>query len=291
MSDSPLLARIPALSPLWQAGHITAAEYASLYFIYWQIARHGRSFAARKHKTAPKPDPTLWLADLQPGPEKSLTPLLLTRLDTCQFKGIIPNVPAALTAWLRGTWPITLLERIPTPQEVLNLQVAGTRPVTLIPHYPRLLEPVLQKTDGQDFMVHDLEHAYKFFQDARLHGLQRHFFALLVQAEQQGLLLPLLPDPVYDAQIDYLISDMNTHPVHGLRFLAASLVEHLLRLESKTTRETLSASGEQTLNARLQQLARCWNFSQPAEAAVVQLPQRDFGTSAAAIIEAELIRA
>lgn len=289
MPNHHLLARISDLSMDWRNGVLGDAEYASLYFIYWQIALHGRSFASRRYKTGVKPDPSEWLSELGTVNSTPLADWLLPRLESCQFKGIIPNVPAALVAWLCGAWPLTLLERIPSPREVLNCQVAGTRPVTLMACYPRLLEPVLGKANGLDFMVHDLEHAYKFFQDESLHQLQRNFFALLSRAEQEGILNPYPEDSIFAAQIDYLISDMNTHPVHGLRFVAASLVECLLRHEGQSPEGTLSPKAEQELLGYLRRLAGCWDFSSEAEAAVLMLATRSFGAAEAGVIEAEII--
>ena len=61
---------------------------------------------------------------------------LLHYLQRYGFLGVIANVPAALCAWLRESWPLSLFERIPSPEEVLEMQVRGTRPVTILPHFP-----------------------------------------------------------------------------------------------------------------------------------------------------------
>jgi hypothetical protein len=277
------------LSQHWKRGRITDAEYASLYFIYWQIALHGRAFAARRNRNDPKPDPDHWLETLSPGQATGLTPLLLTRLESFQFKGVIPAVARALAAWLRGSWPLTLLERIPDAHEVLVFQVQGTRPVTLLAGYPRLLQPALARANGLDFMTHDLEHACKFFGDETLHRLQHRFFTLLLRADARGLLNPWPGDAVFASHIDYLVSDMNTHPVHGLRYLSANLIDCLLRQEGKNSRQILSAAGEATLRHQWVQLAGCWQFSSCAEAALLKLVSDSFTATEARTLEKELL--
>ena len=284
-----LLSHIPGLSQRWTAGSITAAEYAGLYFLYWQIALHGRAFAARRNRKDPKPDPENWLAVLSAGDGTHLTPLLLNSFESFQFKGVIPGVTRALAAWLRGNWPLTLFERIPDAREVLALQVRGTRPVTLLASYPRLLQPALGKANGLEFMVHDLEHACKFFGDETLHRLQRCFFDLLLRADAQGLLNPWPGDQMFADHVDYLVSDLNTHPVNGLRYLSASMVDGLLRQEGKDSRQILSAAGEAALRQQLAQLAGCWQFSSCAEAALLKLVSDSFTVAEARTLENELL--
>ncbi|MGI9211596.1 MAG: hypothetical protein ACR2HF_03920, partial [Methylococcaceae bacterium] len=243
---------------------------------------------ARKSRSDPKPDPILWLDELNPETKTGLDTELVFRLETFQYKGIIPGVPKALAEWLRGRWPLTLLERVPGSREVLDFQVRGTRPVTLMAAYPRMLEPVLGKANGLDFMVHDLEHACKFFADAELNRLQRQFFRWLWKAETEGVLNPWPDDAVYAQRLDYLISDMNTHPVHGLRYLSANLVECVLRQEGKAVNDALSDQGEAVLAGQLHRLATCWGISAEARAALLTLVTDHSTVSDAQVLETEL---
>lgn len=167
----------------------------------------------------------------------------LTRwFERYQFRSVIPNVSIALMHWLRGHWPLQLVQHIPSPHEVLWMQVSGLRPVTLVSEYPRMRQPVLTKANGFVFMVHDLEHAWKFFHDPRLHVMQRNLFAALERALAAGLFSGELHEAEFATRFDYLISDMNTHPVHSLQYLRAILVEHYMR----------STTGELTPDAQAQ---------------------------------------
>lgn len=213
----------------WQAGDITDAAYVGLYFLHWQSASHGKRFASRRLRFDSRPDPDAWFEETAALNTQDTQEYLLHYFKRYQFLGIINNVPLALAAWLEGEWPLTLCEHIPSPIEVLSMQVKGTRPVTVLSNWPRMLAPVLSKPNAFAFMVHDLEHAWKFFHDPEMHRQQREFFRLLQGSLEAGRFEAYLNDPVFLAKFDYLSSDMNTHIMHASQFLRAILVEYHLR--------------------------------------------------------------
>lgn len=287
--DTLLAQRIPALLERRRDGSLDDACCAALYFLTWQIARHGPRFASRKRRQDPRPDATVWLLDMAEQDGPMLRATLRRHFERYQFLGVIPAVPAALLAWLRDAWPLTLCERIPAPLEVLHMQVAGSRPVTLIAGWPRMAQPVLAKADGFAFMVHDLEHAWKFFHDERLHSGQRCFFGLMLAAVERGAFEPYRAETRFSRQFDYLVSDMNTHVVHSLRYLVATLIECLLRREGKPPQAALSASSERELRGLLGELAELWQFAAEARAALSCLAAGGFGTDQAARLEQAIL--
>jgi hypothetical protein len=216
----------------WKAGDVDEPSYAALYFLHWQVASHGKRFASRRHKGDPRPDPSLWFEQISALDKQGVRDYLRGVLERYQFFGVIGNVPAALVAWLTMEWPLTLCGRIPGSREVLSMQAAGTRPVTVLSSWPRMLQPVLAKPNAFAFMIHDLEHAWKFFHEPDMHRQQREFFRLLLDAFSAGLFEPYFKDPVFSAKFDYLSSDMNTHTLHAAQFLRAILVEFHLRREN-----------------------------------------------------------
>jgi hypothetical protein len=216
----------------WQAGEVDEPSYAALYFLHWQVACHGKRFASRRNKGDPRPDPFVWFEETCRLDEQGANHYLCGVFERYQFYGVIGNVPAALVAWLKMEWPLTLCGRIPGSREVLNMQAAGTRPVTVLSSWPRMLQPVLAKPNAFAFMIHDLEHAWKFFHEPEMHRQQREFFGLLLDALSAGLFEPYFQDPVFSEKFDYLSSDMNTHTQHAAQFLRAMLVEFHLRREN-----------------------------------------------------------
>lgn len=202
-----------------------------MYFLHWQIDLHATRFASRRDKDDVRPDGRQWLQRAEQLTGFALDAQLQRWFERYQFRSVIPNASVALNHWLGGKWPLHLLRHIPTPREVLSMQVRGVRPVTLIVDRERMHQPALTKANGFVFMVHDLEHAYKFFHDPKLNVMQRNLFAALAHACAAGLFFDDLSDAEFAARFDYLISDMNTHPVHGLQYLRAILVERYLHRE------------------------------------------------------------
>ncbi len=272
----------------WDAGELPDAAYAASYFLLWQLHVHGRSFASRTTRHVVGPDPLAWRETLlfQAGAE--LREALALWLAHYRFLHVSPPVSGALRGWLLDAWPLRLMLRIPSPGEVLAMQAGGERPVTLIP-LPRARQPVLGKANGFAFLVHDLEHAWKFCGEARSFRLQRLFFGLLQQAHAGGCFAPFLDDPAFADRFDYLISDMNTHPVHGLRYLHAVLIEHWLRQEGKGPAESLSVCSRRQLHAFFAMLAGMWRFPALPARALRHLAESRFTAADAVALEAGLL--
>ncbi|MEK6748004.1 MAG: hypothetical protein AABY83_02200 [Pseudomonadota bacterium] len=255
MNDTiDLRAGIPALAQQWRAGAWCDAEFAAIYFLYYQIARHGARFASRTARAAAKPRADLILNTLLNTPQPSAA--LIDFFSHHHFLQIIPNVNHAFVAWLQGRWRIQLLEHIPTPLEVLHLQTQGIRPATVVCSYPRLLQPVLTKRDGLHFLAHDLEHAYKFFHDPVTHLMQRQFFQALYDMANAGDFCNYLSDARFGEKFDYLISDMNTHVAHGVHFLRAILIESALRAQGKAMSEQVPPHAQQEVLGLLKKITQ-----------------------------------
>jgi len=292
VNPNPALAPILAsLARRHSAGQLSDPAYAAGYFMAWQAGCHGRRYASRKSKADPRPDPASWFPRLLAADESALRENLLRDFERLHFLEVIPNVPLALAAWLRGEWPLTLMKSIPAPEAVLRMQVAGTRPVTVIADYARALRPVLTQANGFAFLIHDLEHAYQFFHDPGSHRAQRCLFRLLLQAVREGRFDGYRLDPVFAGRLDYVMSDMNTHVLHSLRFLSAALVGCLLSREGKGEREMLSEAAEAELAAWWRGLGEAWRFPADPVAALGKLAAREFGEKEAALLEAAVLAA
>jgi hypothetical protein len=254
-SGFELLEKIPRLASRWRDSEIDAPVFAGLYFLAWQLAIHGRRFAARRDRADRRPDAVACAAILEMTSAPELRACLLDCFERYQFRGISAGVPVVLAQWLRGVWPLVLREDIPSPLEILRLQAAGTRAVTALTACERLRAPVLHKPDAFAFFVHDLEHAYKFFFSPELHAGQRAFFTRLAAACDQGVFAPYLDDADFVERLHYLMSDMNTHPEHSRQYLHAILVEAHLRREGKTPAEALNPAAERAIERVMRALA------------------------------------
>lgn len=235
-----MLERISVAVSRWRDRSLSDPAVAALYFIYWQMHQHGYRFAARQRKGDVRPDWISWLELIENLNDQSLDHVLIDWFGHYQFKGVSQTIPLTFMAWLRQEWDLVLMERIPSPGEVLSLQVDGKRPVSLMTDLSRMTKPVLTKANGLAFLIHDLEHAYKFFADPTLHMGQRQLFTKLSALLRSGQLCPLLADMDFAHKFDYLISDMNSHHMHGTQYFRAILVETYLRREGKARDEVLS---------------------------------------------------
>ena len=249
-----MLQRLPALTAHWRAGEIGHAAYAAAYLIHWQIELHSKRFASRRCKSSSKPETNVWVEQLVNLSGAALNQQLIDWVSHYQFLGICPNVNTALQAWLEGKWPLLLVEYIPSPQDVLAMQCEGQRPVTIIAHFPRLLQPVLTKPNAFAFMLHDLEHAWKFFHDGALSEMQQRFFCAMGRCVAEGWFVNHCEDATFSNKFDYLISDMNTHPEHSLQYLKAILIEYHLRREGKASTEQVSGPAWREIQNQLERL-------------------------------------
>ena len=249
-----MLQYLPALTARWRSGEIGHPAYATAYLVHWQVELHGKRFASRRCRNSPKADAETWIEQLAQLSGAALDQRLIDWVCKYQFVGIRPNVNAALQAWLEGQWPLHLVEYIPRPSEVLAMQSQGQRPVTVISAFPRLRQPVLSKPHAFAFMLHDLEHAWKFFNDVGLSEMQQRFFQAIGNCVEAGHFAQHTEDAVFSDKFEYLISDMNTHPEHSLQYLKAILIEYHLRQEQKDSTEQVSEPAWREIQKQLETL-------------------------------------
>ena len=269
----------------WEAQQLTDAAYTTVFFLLWQINQHGARFASRMHRHQSKPEPkTARETLLQSGAPRS-DEALAEYLNQVRLFKIPPSIPKALQGWLVGHWPLHLLTRIPSPKEVLSMQTQGLRPVTVIHDFPRALRPILTKRNAFDFLCHDLEHAAKFCSDRTQFQTQVAFFRRLEVLMDAPFFKRLLGDPVFHEKMDYLISDMNTHPIHGLCYLHAILIERVLLEEGKTTQERLSEVGRAKLSTLMVKIASLWEFDDQGTQALLNLASGRFEAADADVLE------
>ncbi len=96
---------------------------------------------------------------------------------------------------------------------MLQLQARGERALGLCWEIEDADGAVVAGKDAFTFLIHDLEHAERFWQGPELHQLQRQFFARLEQQLEQGQApFSLAEKAAWPASFNYLISDMNGHP-------------------------------------------------------------------------------
>jgi hypothetical protein len=143
------------------------------------------------------------------------------------IKGVREDSHLGLLNWLNGTYPLELRLTIPSPQDMLEAQCGGRRFVTMLARPEEQFQAIGRHAGPYEFLLHDLEHAHKFF-GGEFQG-QVRFFNLLRVTLEKGAFSEFENDTLFAKALDYLMADMNSHPVHMLKYLKAILLEALQR--------------------------------------------------------------
>ena len=135
------------------------------------------------------------------------------------MKGIRLDSQLGLLGFLSGNYQLELVFRVPTPAEMLELQCEGRRFLTLIDNLACKSFDLGRHKTPFEFFLHDLEHAHKFFGNPEQYGGQVLFFKFLRASLAEFEVFS--GDAKFRADLNYLMSDMNTHPMHLFKFLKA----------------------------------------------------------------------
>lgn len=131
----------------------------------------------------------------------------------------------ALVQWAYGNYPIELLHFTPTPWQILEMQAIGHRCVSMNLQ-SGFLQQIYEGKNYFDFIIHDLVHADHFFHNEENCKGQIGFARFLLKWKSESHLF-FLDEERFQAEFqnefDYLISDMNSHPLHLMLTLKSIL--------------------------------------------------------------------
>ncbi len=154
---------------------------------------------------------------------------LIFFLENLCFKKTSFKLNETLIQWIEGKINLQLVDYIPSPQEVLQIQSKGQRIVSLISSEKYLLlkeKLQLHHNTAYEFFLHDLHHAGKFYHTNNFHSIQCFLYRELCTIIDHPLIQNLLHRKEFKMQWDYLISDMNTHPIHQLKYFKFIFSQH-----------------------------------------------------------------
>ena len=124
-------------------------------------------------------------------------------------------------------WEVSLYEDIPTPEKVLQDQINGKRCLTSITSEKLLSDAILNERDGLSFFIHDLEHAFNYFQSPELFQSMRGFYLYMKQLRTLNITKRLLKiHRQFKNQFHYAESDMNAYGPHLFKFLVGAYKKH-----------------------------------------------------------------
>lgn len=246
--------RLSALRLLHDEGVVSDPDVCTAYVIVWLEARHGPGkWLGGKRKLAPALtrsgavcegdsyksidfDSLVAGGVLHPPPVKSLQRLRLHEastlreaLERAQFLTLPEYAAVSLLNWYAGFRPLRLLWRIPSADELLDMQAVGERCVSALTS-DKALRTTFGHRDCMEMLVHDLQHAERFMGGDQ-YWQQVGFFAFL-----RSSVAPLHATHLADScgqrwrlAWQYVSSDMNAAAVHLLMTLKCQLAGAIAR--------------------------------------------------------------
>ena len=150
---------------------------------------------------------------------------VLEFLNSVKIKSIPDSVFWSLNFVTNNKKLFHITKQAPTPYELLTFQARGQRVLTFDDDYRQWPQLNYHHRDVLSFWLHDLVHAAEFFQNETQMQSQIYFYRWIELLMKSGCFSEFLIDHKNRERFDYLISDMNSHPLHLLKTLRAILDE------------------------------------------------------------------
>lgn len=122
-----------------------------------------------------------------------------------------------------GRYPLKLSAGVVSPFELLQIQLRGERIVSMDEDFSAWPERLYSGRDYLGFVLHDLIHADHFFFEPEHRDGQLGFYHYVNSFIADESLLELLKSSVFREGFEYIISDMNSHPLHLFQTLHSLL--------------------------------------------------------------------
>lgn len=151
---------------------------------------------------------------------------LFSLFNATYFKNIKSSANKALCLWYQNKFHLHVVDNIPTPLTVLKWQTKSERCISLLRQENELKFTYDHDRNVQQFLLHDLEHAWQMFSNPNLTPLQVQLSKNLLNLFESGKIQFLQDRPETKKTLDYIFSDMNTHPEHTLSSLKALVLSY-----------------------------------------------------------------
>lgn len=142
-------------------------------------------------------------------------------LRTVRIKPLPAVAQKAMHYIFTKKYPITVLDYEPTPRELLQIQCEGRRIITFKNDYRAWPNQKFGHRDPLSFWLHDCIHAEHFFSQPENFVSQLGFYKFVADAYKAECWPKLVDHPAFEGDFSYLISDMNSHPLHLFKTLKA----------------------------------------------------------------------
>lgn len=269
--------------PLWHQKILSDMEIAGIYILIFAFLRRPKDFLGGVHHenlAASSPSRSIrgdevidLLREVLPVElrgTKSLGRLagpqaFLPHFCSLSWRSIPLSAQQSLMAWRAGKYPLRLLTVMPSPEEVLHMQTQGLRCVSMLIKKDEMQAFVAEGRDVLGFIIHDLIHADHFFADPEKARAQVHFSQKLLSVRKLPQIQYMLAtDPAFEDEFHYLMSDMNSVPLHLLKTLKAILLGFYKRREGVAMSASLTTHLESEFTVLFETVLKPWDFTPEA---------------------------
>lgn len=264
----------------WKKNELSDPEMAAIYILIFSFLRRPKDFLGGVHNQnidgyemqgcrSSTEVVDLFRQNLPPQLRdlKSLTRLespkpFLEHFCSMSWRSIPLSVSQSLMAWQSGRYPLRLMTTVPSPEDVLEMQAQGCRCVSMLTEQEQIQNFVSKGRDVLGFIVHDLIHADHFFADAEKAHAQIHFSQKLLKIRALPEIQEMLvADSEFESEFHYLMSDMNSVPLHLFKTLKAILLGHFKRREGIPLNSPLPPESESSFATLFEIVVKTWNFT------------------------------
>ncbi len=142
-------------------------------------------------------------------------------LSVVRIKAIPESAINGIFRFYCDDYNLQILDYEPTAHEILNLQIQNQRVLTFNDDFKIWPEKKYGERDFLSFLLHDFIHAEHFFSDPQKRLGQIGFYKFIQKIWLDKMLDEYLVSIEFNGQFSYLISDMNSHPIHLLQTFKA----------------------------------------------------------------------
>lgn len=151
-------------------------------------------------------------------------------LNSVKIKSVPEKIFWSLNFLLLNKNLFVISKVAPTPYELLKIQARGQRIITYEENFSLWAQLNYEHRDVLSFWFHDLIHAAEFFQNEEQKKHQVNFYRWIEElssnSSREVWLRHFLSVDRHRSKFEYLISDMNSHPLHLIKTFRAILDEH-----------------------------------------------------------------
>ena len=213
---------INKLAAQWQEKNLTNQDFVSLYIIIYLNKRYPNKFLESTNQIILDEKVksenynkfiNITSSKIKERLDQTKTFTVFDLINRFELHGIPKSSRIALVKWYLNIYDIVPMLEVATVKQVIELQANKKRCVTLpVENLDQLVE---NHRDALSFVLHDLQHAYKMFDNDVLLKGQVAFSILMLKILDLDLIQNFLKnDQDFLDSFNYLVSDMNSHTKH-----------------------------------------------------------------------------